>query len=572
MVSSRSIRGLVCVTAFFAFLLSLYWSPDRFGFFHDDSIYWSSAKAMADGRGAVLPSVPGEPAQTKYPPFYPWLLSLVWRIWPVFPDNLSAGFWISALAGCVFLAGCFLLLCQLGLSEPVSLGLTAACALHPMTLILSSSVLSDMPFMALVIWACVGAWAGSGSTGETGEKSGWWWLAVVAALLAVAMRSAGVAVALGIGAFAVMRRETLRGLAVAGGGIAVVAAGVLWSWREAGPADFAGAANGFSQTMLYYTSYLGFWKLSVPDLETFRLMATFHFGELLRHPAAMTFHIPVVGFSGGIVLRALSVAVSMGIAKGLWTLARSRGFHPAVLTFVATLPIVIVWNFALLDRFLLPFLPLFLAGAYTEIRFVARSALDVLRSGKPMADRAIASILLGLITWLAGYGTLGYLGQVPDAVEEARQARERPAAEKREAYDWIRRNTEESDRFIAYQDAVLWLSTGRQAIRPMIFSPEAFYRQDEEILNRDLERFMDTAAAVGARYWLVAKDDFRLESAESSILEHVEALTAQLVPVFETKGSWIRVYDIGGGPRGKVTRPRWKLGGVSPHGLRAVNN
>ena len=198
----------------------------------------------------------------------------------------------------------------------------------------------------------------------------------------------------------------MRGLAVAGGGIAVVAAGVLWSWREAGPADFAGAANGFSQTMLYYTSYLGFWKLSVPDLETFRLMVTFHFGELLRHPAAMTFHIPVVGFSGGIVLRALSVAVSMGIAKGLWTLARSRGFHPAVLTFVATLPIVIVWNFALLDRFLLPFLPLFLAGAYTEIRFVARSALDVLRSGKPMADRAIASILLGLITWLAGYGTL----------------------------------------------------------------------------------------------------------------------------------------------------------------------
>ena len=41
------------------------------------------------------------------------------------------------------------------------------------------------------------------------------------------------------------------------------------------------------EAMLYYTSYLGFWNLSVPDLETFRLMATFHFGELLRYPGLL---------------------------------------------------------------------------------------------------------------------------------------------------------------------------------------------------------------------------------------------------------------------------------------------
>ena len=150
----------------------------------------------------------------------------------------------------------------------------------------------------------------------------------------------------------------------------------------------------------------------MPYFETFRAMATFNLAELIRYPAAMTFFLEVVGFSGGTLLRVASVAVSLGMAKGLWTLVRSRGFHPAVLSLAATLPIAIVWNFAVIDRLLILFLPLFLAGAWTEMRFVVGSAVEILRSGKPILDRAIAGVLLALIAWLAGCGVLGYGRQI----------------------------------------------------------------------------------------------------------------------------------------------------------------
>ena len=40
------------------------------------------AKSIAEGHGHSIPSLPGAPAQTKYPPLFPMLLSIVWWISP----------------------------------------------------------------------------------------------------------------------------------------------------------------------------------------------------------------------------------------------------------------------------------------------------------------------------------------------------------------------------------------------------------------------------------------------------------------------------------------------------------
>ena len=55
--------------------LYLWHFPDvpRFGDLHDDSLYYVSAKSLADGGGYRIESLPGEPSQTKYPPLYPLL-------------------------------------------------------------------------------------------------------------------------------------------------------------------------------------------------------------------------------------------------------------------------------------------------------------------------------------------------------------------------------------------------------------------------------------------------------------------------------------------------------------------
>lgn len=60
------------------------------GLVHDDVIYLVTAKALALGEGYRILSMPGDPWQVAYPPGYPALLAIVWKLWPDFPANLWA--------------------------------------------------------------------------------------------------------------------------------------------------------------------------------------------------------------------------------------------------------------------------------------------------------------------------------------------------------------------------------------------------------------------------------------------------------------------------------------------------
>lgn len=63
------------------------------GGYHDDGIYLSTARALAEGRGYRLVNLPGEPPQTKYPILYPAALAAVWRLAPSLPE----GTWLMQL-------------------------------------------------------------------------------------------------------------------------------------------------------------------------------------------------------------------------------------------------------------------------------------------------------------------------------------------------------------------------------------------------------------------------------------------------------------------------------------------
>lgn len=78
--------GMVLFCA--AVLYGLALSPDILGFYHDDGVYAVTAKALVEGKGYRIISLPGEPVQMTYPIFYPLVLSVVWRIFPDFPANI----------------------------------------------------------------------------------------------------------------------------------------------------------------------------------------------------------------------------------------------------------------------------------------------------------------------------------------------------------------------------------------------------------------------------------------------------------------------------------------------------
>jgi Dolichyl-phosphate-mannose-protein mannosyltransferase len=58
------------------------------GALRDDSMYLELAKALAGGQGYQWLNLPGAPAATHFPPGYPAVLALLWKIAPVFPANV----------------------------------------------------------------------------------------------------------------------------------------------------------------------------------------------------------------------------------------------------------------------------------------------------------------------------------------------------------------------------------------------------------------------------------------------------------------------------------------------------
>src|SRR3984893_18283076 len=99
-----------------AYLAWTYRAIPHLGFYHDDSLYMGSGKSLAAGNGYRIASLPGEPYQTKYPPLYAALLSIVWRIDPSFPSNLPIATSLAWLLLPPYLAMVWLFLRQFGFS------------------------------------------------------------------------------------------------------------------------------------------------------------------------------------------------------------------------------------------------------------------------------------------------------------------------------------------------------------------------------------------------------------------------------------------------------------------------
>jgi hypothetical protein len=55
----------------------------------------------------------------------------------------------------------------------------------------------------------------------------------------------------------------------------------------------------------------------------------------------------------------------------------------------------------------------------------------------------------------------------------------------------------------------------------------------------------DVAAAIGARYWLAACDDYHLESGQEFIQKYSDELLKGLPEVFVSGNGAVRIYDIG---------------------------
>jgi hypothetical protein len=161
--------------------------------------------------------------------------------------------------------------------------------------------------------------------------------------------------------------------------------------------------------------------------------------------------------------------------------------------------------------------------------------------GRPQARGVATGVVLAVLGMDAAHS---YLWALPEQMAMAAAQRRSLAAEKAEAYDWIRTHSALADRFIAYEDASLYLFTGRQVMRPLAFSSEANYRNTDTVVARDLEHLADTARQIRARYWLVTADDYQLEAGAAPAQQATQALVRQYPLLFRSRAGQVQIYRI----------------------------
>jgi hypothetical protein len=254
------------------------------GAFDDDGVYTVLARAIAEGRGYVSLHLAGSPVQVKYPPGFPWLLSLVWRATGSLERLQQAVRWMNPLALAVAAA----LLWWLGRARwRLRVGPLAVLLLFPLLLApaiqLFSIPLAEPWFLlgwaaALVVWDLAGSSTGlrrfllAAATG-------------LVAALTVLVRTQAIALLPALG-LALARRREARGIWV----ITLIAALlplVLWqsyhhrmiaagpvsllpdegayaAWVGLGPAGVAGSlAGSLALNLRYYPGVLGAYLASI---------------------------------------------------------------------------------------------------------------------------------------------------------------------------------------------------------------------------------------------------------------------------------------------------------------------
>jgi hypothetical protein len=536
--------GLVCILAAFVAAVIRLHPTIFFGYTEDDSIYFSSAKGLAEGKGYVLASVPGTPAATKYPIFYPWLLSWVWRLNPSFPSNLNEAVAISLFFGAVYVGFVFLFLRQFkSLCDIEVLTLTAFCALNPVVVFYSGSLLSEIPFAALALGAMLLA-------EKSMEQEASSEIAVCCGVLVgfcMLTRIFGVPLAAGI-AVAFMVHRAWRQLLVFCGSAAPFFAALSWkllSARSTSPpvSEAAASSLGWIHTWTYYTNYLNVWRQGVPTAAIFFTMLKNNVLVLVGAPADY-FLSPLLR-PRSIPGTAVVILVAAAASAGIFREARNGKFRPIHFAVPFYACLIVFWNYPHASRFLIPFLPLLALGIWLEAKRLLKAVSNTVTTIGPLPEKVLALGLGILVVSLISAVPVNYFGRARTISANASSQRGILLKEKREAYDWLSRFTAPEARVVAYEDASVFLYTGRVAIRPFTFTTAAFY--DPPRLEVDLDHLTDVPRAIRAQYWLTSADDYGFEWQQAYTEAHarMRPLEQVLPVVFRSQHDHVRIYFLG---------------------------
>jgi len=494
-----------------------------FGYLHDDSLYLVTAKSIAAGDGFWLPSMPQPTPATKYPPLFSTLLSLAWIGDLDYPENLWIAHSLVVLFGIAFVPLCYVAIRDFGAGRGWAFAITAITAFHPVMTGMRRTLASEMLFFTLAYAAIICCERSAEYVSKSSKGRVLWLAGSVFCLAATLTRTMGIAAAIGIAVYFIIRGRWLRAGGVMLAGLLGVL-GPIYLAAQAPQLDFGSAPAGYVQTLTYYQSYIKFWLLSLPAPSLWPSYLILNAFSFFKEPAALAFPLPMSGPWLKMVTLGLNAAGSLLIFVEI---AR-RAFAGEARSLHFALPvcggILVLWNYPQMARFELLFLPLFLW------------------SGKLVVDRWKVTLAAA---WFA-LSCYTYRWESPQSDRAGRASRVAAVTERRQAYDWIKANTDSDEVIIAYEDAVLYLETARKSMRPINLTTRCGYFPNNGFIETELARISDTARYVEAEYWLQTDFDYSAENAATSgqLRTATDRALSEHVEVFRSSSGGAKIFAL----------------------------
>ena len=481
-----------------------------FTYLHDDGLFFSSAQSLAAGHGYRIPSLPENPAQTKFPPLYPLYLSMVWRMDPAFPGNLALGSFGSWVALAVCLALAWRLYRSDGFSEKRIWALVASLGLSPYMILFGSTMFSEIFFTCFVL-----------ATFLLARREGM--RAIVAAGLMAGLaylaRTAGIALLVSVPAWLLWKREGRRAGVFALTMLPFVGGWMLWAHAHRVP--------GADPTLTYYTDYLGYQFANV-GFDNIAVVLWKNADQILYGIGSLVLPKVFDALPVKILTQVIAVAMLAGVVR---TLRRGVAVDYAIFGAVSV-GILLVWHYPATERFVLPIFPLLIAGFFTEMEHLA----TMLRAGlrhQDFGQRAVAAVfgagaaavLIGALA-LQGYMSFVYLK------ESADQQRAK-LADRRAAYQWMSANLPAAAAVLSYDDSLLYLYSGHRGnYRPLM--PRWWYAEDHASMVNAYRNLAAYCASRGLEYVYSTSEDLSRETGDEDRLavEHIIRTDPALVPIF----------------------------------------
>jgi 4-amino-4-deoxy-L-arabinose transferase-like glycosyltransferase len=499
------------------------------GVYHDDAIYVSTAKALAEGQGYRLINFPGSPKQTKYPILYPAVLAIVWKLWPSFPQNLVIMQSLTLLIAAAAIGMCYLYLVQFGyFTRNVAMASSLLCITSPLFTYFSTNTLTEIPFLFLTILMLRALEKEMRAPSESPGRE--YFLGILLALPFLCRSVGAVFIIVGIIIWYLYGRS-IRWLTL--GAITVALPWILWvliGLGEANQDSFTG----------YYTNYVNWWSqfgaLSIGRVIAYNSMMVF----LGTTNIAIGFIYYISSFLEFPIWLAM-LSLLLGLISWFTVLLNNRQANLLRWFLISYLLIITLWPWPP-SRFIVPILPFIIPNLLYGIWVMLRR-LSFVRSSRSF-------IIAGFSVVLASNLILSYyqikLNRHTHYNQPIRWGTKASWTAYEDIFKWIKSNSRPDDIIASGVDSMTYLYTGRRAFRPFLSnSLSLFYGMDSPATGtvKDLSQILKTYKP---RYLVrTPMPGFGEEKPFNELLDKfIKKYTKSLIPIYVGADSRFIVFEV----------------------------